>query len=50
MEDALIQTARYVALCLSALAILGIFLDRDIDALSRRDNERTARADDARRA
>jgi uncharacterized membrane protein len=124
MEDALIQTARYVALCLSALAILAIvigaaeavigiargmvagdghderravwlgfarwlvsgltfqlaadivqttaaptwdeigrvaaiaairtfltfFLDRDIDALSRSDNERTARADDAKRA
>jgi len=26
------------------------FLDRDTDALSRSDNERTARADDARRA
>ena len=124
MEDALIQTARYVALCLSALAILAIaigaveavigiargmvagdghyerravwlgfarwlvsgltfqlaadivqttaaptwdeigrvaaiaairtfltfFLDRDIDAVSRSDNERAARTDDARRA
>jgi hypothetical protein len=46
MEDALIQTARYVALCLGALAILAIV----IGALEAVINERTARADDARRA